>query len=197
MTLLTVSIILLNTIIYTNFATQDLHREMIYGSWSHAFYEDNGAIKFETVGTYNKVSESVGSFDNAMFELSNFEYYNGRQAENETEAIMTVDEIQNRNLTYELNQKFTIDGIDFNLVGIIYAYGNDWVKKEDFEYPPIITTNIKSDEAVLFGKAENLTQLYEPEDYILVNTNAHPFIRHEGDAADMRYKESLIMDQQS
>lgn len=196
-TLLTVFIILLNTIIYTNFATQDLHREMIYGSWSHAFYEDNGAVKFETIGTYNKVSESVGSFDNAMFELSNFEYYNGRQAENETEAIMTVDEIQNRNLTYELNQKFTVDGIEYNLVGIIYAYGNDWVKKEDFEYPPIITTNIKSDEVILFGRAENLTQLYEPEDYIFVNTNAHPFISHEGDAADMRFKETLIMAQQS
>lgn len=192
-----VFMILLNAIIYTDFATRDLHREMIFGSWSHAFYESNDSIPFEKVGTYHRITDSLGSFDENMFELSNFEYYSGHQPKNETEIIITIDEIQSRNLTYELNQMITIDGSDYKLVGIIFSYNNDWVRREDFKFPSIITINMKSEDTILFGKANNLNRLYEPEDYLLVNTFAHPFIDQEGPAADDRFKETLLMDQQS
>src|SRR5690554_526840 len=115
-------VVLINAIMYTNSATRDLEKELWYGSWSHAFTDESDPDFFEIIGTYYKITDSVGSFDDNMFELSNFEYYKGRKPQNENEVIITLEALNTLNISYELNQNITIDNYQFEVVGIIYPY---------------------------------------------------------------------------
>ena len=124
--LLVIFVVLINAVIYTNRATSDLERESLYGAWSHAFVDESLSDSFETVGTYYKISDSVGSFDEDLFNLANLEYYSGQKPQNEDEIIITLDAINTLGISYDLNQKVTIDGFLFEIVGIIYPYHADW-----------------------------------------------------------------------
>lgn len=190
-------VVLINAIMYTNSATRDLEKELWYGSWSHAFTDESDPDFFEIIGTYYKITDSVGSFDDNMFELSNFEYYKGRKPQNENEVIITLEALNTLGISYELNQNITIDNYQFEVVGIIYPYDVYWIWTEKIDYPSIITTNMASLETTYFGKATKLTPLYNADDYVAINTYAYPFIEIESEAFSQRYDEASILNEQS
>lgn len=190
-------VVLINVLTYTNRANQDVQREMLYGSWSHAFTDEGKSELFETVGSFYKITENVGSFDKAMFELANFEYYRGRKPQNEHEVILTLDALNILGVDYELNQSITIDNIQFKLVGIIFPYDVDWVGSEEFQYPRMITTLRTSSDSVYFGKMSKLTPFFEVDDYMAVNTYAYPYIDATGEMFQKRNEETATMDVQS
>lgn len=195
--LLIVVIVFANALIYTNRASKDLQLELIYGSWTHAFFEESRSSTFDAVGTYYRVSDSFGSFDKTMFELSNFEYYKGREPKSENEVIVTLNVINNLGLSYDLNQVITIDNKEYTLVGIIYPYNEDWIRINYVKYPTIITTGLVSSNKVFFGKAKKLTPFYNVSDYIGVNTYGFPYIDTNGSAFSDRTSEDIDMHVQS
>ena len=115
-TLLITFVVFINAIMYTNSATRDLERELWFGSWSHAYLDESKSQSFNTIGTYYKITNAVGSFDSTMLELSNFEYYNGREPRNENEVIVTLDAINLLGISYDLNQIITVDNYQFKIV---------------------------------------------------------------------------------
>lgn len=192
-----VFMVLINAFIYTNSASRDFEREKIYGSWSHAFKEETMSDSFKKVGNYYIISDSIGSFDQSMFELANFNLYKGRLPKNENEVVITFDGVNSLGIDYELNQMIPIDDYIFELVGIIYSYSDDWNYIEDIKYPSIITTNIISTNVIHFGESEKLTPFYDKDDYLAVNTNAYPYIGVTGEEFRQRSDEISLRDSQS
>ena len=190
-------VVLINVLMYTNRANQDVQREMLYGSWSHAFIDESKSELFDTVGTYDKITDNVGSFDKNMLELANFEYYRGRKPQNEHEVILTLDALNTLGIDYELDQSISIDNIQFKLVGIIFPYDVDWIRSDEFQYPRMITTHRTSSDSVYFGKASKLTPFFTFEDVIAVNTYAYPYIDATGEMFQKRNEETATMDVQS
>ena len=195
--LLITVIIFANVLIYTNRASKDLQLELIYGSWTHAFFEESRFSSFDAVGTYYIVADSLGSFDNTMFELARFEYYSGREPKNENEVIVTLDVINDLGLSYDLNQVIALNQRQFTIVGIIYPYNNDWIRLNYVNYPAIITKGLESSNFVFFGKAKKLTPSYNVNDYIGVNTYGYPYIDTNGAVYSTRMSEELDMHIQS
>lgn len=190
-TLLITFVVFINTILYTNNATRDLERELWFGAWSHAFTDESKSQSFKTVGTYYKITDTVGSFDNTMLDLSNFEYYNGRAPKNENEVIVTLDAINTLGISYDLNQNITIDNYQFKVVGIIFPYNADWVRIVDIDYPTIITTNMTASNVVYFGIANKLNPFYNIDDFVAVNTYAYPYLDLQGEMYRQRTDEEI------
>lgn len=197
MMLLIAFVVLINAAIYTNRATRDLGRELHFGSWSHAFSDASQSGAFESVGALYTITHSLGSFDKPMFELSNLEYYKGREPRNEKEAIVTLDAINTLGISYDLGQSVSIDDYQFDIVGIVYSYNVDWNWIVGLDYPWIITTNMLSNKVVYFGRASKLNQFYNADDYVAVNTNAYPYIEIGTELLSQRNEETMRMNEQS
>ena len=193
MSLLIVFIVLINVLVFSNRTTNDLRLEKMYGAWTHAFLDKDQFDTFEKIGTYHKVSDSVGSFDKNMFELSNFEYYKGRAPLHKNEIVVTLDSLNMLGIDYELNQSVDIDGHQYQVVGIIYDYHLDWIWIEEINYPTIITTGITSGDLIYFGKAKALTPFYELNDYLEINTHGYPYISSDGQVYRVRSDETDAM----
>lgn len=169
-------IILINTIPFTNRSTRDLEREMTYGSWSHTFSKDAPSDRYSTIGSIHKVTDTLGSFDQNMFDLARFSYYKGRAPKNSTEAIVTLDGLDAFGLDYELNTSFVVEGYDFEIVGIIYSYNHEWVSLEHFVYPTIITTGLEHENPQYFGLAHVLSKGYIVDDAVEINLFSYPYL---------------------
>lgn len=204
---LSIALTFVSSFKYIERATKLVERQERFGRWSYAnFYGEISEFNdFDNVGTIYKIETSdeinFASFDESMFQLSSFKYYSGREPENNQEIIVELSSLNSLNAPIEIDQEILIKTNDgdtvFKLVGIIYDYSSEWLIDENqtYQYPSVITTDIKNENISQFAYSEKLPNL-TGEQY-LSNSLTYHQIDTETDAAELWTVEDELIELQS